>query len=310
MGFPLTLVTAVLCIGGTEEGVKFLSTWTLARRRREFDEPVDGIVYGAAASLGFAAMENVSYFDRGRLSSVLVTVRSLVSAPAHLFFGAIWGYALGQTLVHKRYRVLPLFALAALAHGTFDTFCFIDGLGFLSDVENAVLAGVFVILLRRALRSGVVTAASPESSRGPRLLFGVGRRAVFVGFTAALLLSAWFLMRFARAVDAEHHRVSYAFLAGGGVLFLLMGVLAGGLARSLPLDVVLDDAGVTFAGAARAWASISGAKREGRSYIELLSAEGNLRLGPADARTLDALLLTIQGRLGTRGRSTGDAAPP
>ncbi len=39
------------------------------QRRKEFDEPVDGIVYGIVASLGFAAAENIRYFAVGRLDA-------------------------------------------------------------------------------------------------------------------------------------------------------------------------------------------------------------------------------------------------
>src|SRR5439155_1969549 len=102
--------------------------FALAYQRREFDEPVDGIVYGAVSALGFAAVENVKYFTVGRLSAVIVIVRTFMSIPAHMFFGAIWGYAAGRKLVARRTSIALFLALAALLHGAFDTFLAIDGM--------------------------------------------------------------------------------------------------------------------------------------------------------------------------------------
>jgi RsiW-degrading membrane proteinase PrsW (M82 family) len=42
-----------------EEFFKFVVLWFFASRRRWFDEPMDGIVYGVIASLGFATLENI-----------------------------------------------------------------------------------------------------------------------------------------------------------------------------------------------------------------------------------------------------------
>ncbi len=58
--------------------------------------------------------ENVKYFALGRLSPSVIVMRTLTSAPAHLFFGAIWGYALGARLVSRRRRLPLFFAVAAI----------------------------------------------------------------------------------------------------------------------------------------------------------------------------------------------------
>ena len=57
---------------------------------KEFDELMDGIVYGAVASLGFATLENIMYCIDGGLS--VVAIRALTAVPAHASFGAIMGY--------------------------------------------------------------------------------------------------------------------------------------------------------------------------------------------------------------------------
>src|SRR5262249_43986258 len=109
--FPIALVVFTFTVGFSEEGSKFLGAWTLAKHRREFDEPVDGIVYGCASALGFAAIENIKYFAANRLSGLVVTGRAFTSVPLHMFVGAIWGYALGRKLVRKKTSVILYFLL-------------------------------------------------------------------------------------------------------------------------------------------------------------------------------------------------------
>ena len=77
-----------------EELLKFSVLYLYASRHREFDEPMDGIVYGVVASLGFATLENVLYTASGGMTVAIA--RSLTAVPAHAFMGAIMGYYVGQ----------------------------------------------------------------------------------------------------------------------------------------------------------------------------------------------------------------------
>ena len=51
--------TAFFSSAGVEEAVKFLFLFFLIWGNRNFNEPLDGIVYGVFVSLGFAWAENV-----------------------------------------------------------------------------------------------------------------------------------------------------------------------------------------------------------------------------------------------------------
>jgi RsiW-degrading membrane proteinase PrsW (M82 family) len=107
-------------VGLVEEGVKFISVRVYAYRSVHFDEPMDGIIFGISAALGFASLENVGYvFQYGAATAF---TRALISVPGHAFWGAILGYYLGEAKVQRR----PLLAVQGLAiavflHGTFDT---------------------------------------------------------------------------------------------------------------------------------------------------------------------------------------------
>jgi RsiW-degrading membrane proteinase PrsW (M82 family) len=59
---------------------------------------MDGIVYGVAAALGFATLENILYvFSAASSSEALVigATRALISVPGHALFAVPWGYAMG-----------------------------------------------------------------------------------------------------------------------------------------------------------------------------------------------------------------------
>lgn len=62
-------------------------------RHTEFDEPMDGIIYAAAAGLGFASIENILYVLEGGASVGII--RAITSVPGHVIFSCIWGFALG-----------------------------------------------------------------------------------------------------------------------------------------------------------------------------------------------------------------------
>ena len=127
ISLPLALTSAVF-IGINEETWKFLATLRLVRKLPEFDEPIDGMIYGMTVALGFAAIENIEYMVRFG-PGVLVT-RSLLSIPIHLACGATWGYGLARARFiskHKRYFItaLPYLLAAAGIHAAFDFFVFL-----------------------------------------------------------------------------------------------------------------------------------------------------------------------------------------
>ena len=107
-------------IGLVEEFTKFLSVRIFAYRSSYFDEPMDGIVFGVAAGLGFATFENLFYvFQNGVGIGIL---RAMVSVPGHAFWGAIIGFYLGEAKVRDRpWLALYGLGIAMLLHGLFDT---------------------------------------------------------------------------------------------------------------------------------------------------------------------------------------------
>src|SRR6195256_6225790 len=131
------LVQAMHSIFGVampEETVKILVIVAVSARRRPLADPMDSVVYGAAAGLGFAAYENLAYLvQHPEMWRSLAVLRSVLTVPFHGALGIIAGayLALGRSGTalgahrHNRdwarisNRILMLFAPMAL-HAGFD----------------------------------------------------------------------------------------------------------------------------------------------------------------------------------------------
>jgi RsiW-degrading membrane proteinase PrsW (M82 family) len=75
-----------------EETVKILVIIAVSARRRPFADPMDSVVYGAAAGLGFAAYENLAYLvQHPEMWRSLAVLRSVLTVPFHGALGIIAG---------------------------------------------------------------------------------------------------------------------------------------------------------------------------------------------------------------------------
>ena len=112
-------VSMLLVVGPVEETCKFLAIRLGVYRSLHFEEPMDGLVYGAAASLGFASLENLLYVLT--YGPEVMLLRAPFSTLAHLVFGSLWGYGLGLRRVGHGARVVwGSLAGAAVFHGVFN----------------------------------------------------------------------------------------------------------------------------------------------------------------------------------------------
>ncbi len=88
----------------TEELLKLFILYAIVLKRKEFNEPMDGIVYGVAVSLGFATYENYEYVYRLALewkeydiTPLNVAIwRSYSAVPMHGLNGCLMGFYLGK----------------------------------------------------------------------------------------------------------------------------------------------------------------------------------------------------------------------
>lgn len=112
---------AVLAIGVFEEAAKFVPFMLIVVRFREFDEPIDGIIYASFIALGYAAIENFNYLQY--LTPTEAVARGFAGSIVHILFASIWGYFIGRAVLRrKRVLVTALLAVgsAAVIHGVYD----------------------------------------------------------------------------------------------------------------------------------------------------------------------------------------------
>lgn len=121
--------SAFLCAAIPEEFFKFRVLQKVSKDAA-FDEPMDGIVYGAVASLGFATLENILYCMNGDIGTIVG--RAITAVPAHASFGAIMGYYYSKA--HFNGQKVGVFSTAyflpMMLHGIYDYVLFVMvGLG-------------------------------------------------------------------------------------------------------------------------------------------------------------------------------------
>lgn len=121
--FPSGVLKAFFTAGFLEEFFKWFILYYIAYKHVEFDELYDGIVYGAAVSLGFASAENILYLLAHGVD--MAFGRALLPVSSHALFGIIMGYYLGKGKFSTSIRVKNQFLFLSLLipfllHGLYD----------------------------------------------------------------------------------------------------------------------------------------------------------------------------------------------
>lgn len=154
-----------LVVAPVQEVAKVAAAWP-AFVSKHIDEPYDGVVHAAAASLAYAAVE-IGWVLHANGTGGLWIARALLSLPAHVFFACLWGYALGRAKRSRRGPSIfpPAFIASIVAHGLYAHFVYGRGPGALLAVTPLLAAMGFVSwLLARDLQ-----ARDAPSSRVPSL---------------------------------------------------------------------------------------------------------------------------------------------
>ncbi|WP_437319180.1 PrsW family intramembrane metalloprotease [Sorangium sp. So ce385] len=159
----VTLVYLFVVAAPLEQGLKVAAVAPIARLRT-VEEPFDGLVYAAAAALGFVSAHNAVYLWGRPLSSIDI-VRALLAVPAHLSFASLWGYALGRErkrpLGGRRFNAAWLVAM--VLNGAYDYIVFACRPVALFLAAPVLLGIGFVVFL--AARDLLRRSASPHSSQ-------------------------------------------------------------------------------------------------------------------------------------------------
>jgi RsiW-degrading membrane proteinase PrsW (M82 family) len=141
-----TLVLVCIIAPFVEEGAKVLGVFAA---RHHIIEIEDGLVFGAAAGLGFSATENLLYeyvalASYGLVGYIIVAViRSISSALLHGSSTAVSGYGIARKWLYHR-AFLPFFIVAILMHSSFN---FLASLSLLFEGTYIPLYGLILAIV-------------------------------------------------------------------------------------------------------------------------------------------------------------------
>jgi RsiW-degrading membrane proteinase PrsW (M82 family) len=168
----LKLAAGILIVGATQEFLKYAAVRYSVFLSQEFDERIDGIIYGAAAGLGYATMLNVNYvIGSGGVDLGIAALRVVVAALAQASFAGVTGYFLGRAKFENKGPLwLPgglllasvlngvvTVALGATSRSGLQTTP-VNGL-ILAAVVAAITFGALFAIIRHNNRSVLVEAA-------------------------------------------------------------------------------------------------------------------------------------------------------
>ena len=130
-----------------EEPAKILGVFLIAtatRLKKELNDHLDGLIYGAAAGLGFGFVENILYIIGGLAKGayLIIAVRA-VTIGMHMFCTGLIGWWIGYLKVNglpvNLTNVLPALFFSMLIHATWNTIAYLGLLGLIILIVFAVL---------------------------------------------------------------------------------------------------------------------------------------------------------------------------
>jgi len=169
-GEPARIFDAFVLTGIVEELSKWVMLVAAVYAWREFDEPMDGLVYGVAIALGFATLENFLFLSSRGLA--IAWQRAIFAVPAHALFGGCMGFYVGRAKFapvdgahpHRFWLSLTLSFVAPVGfHGSYN-FALLHGLDLKVWVAITLLSLSFwVFVLRRVKRADRASPYRPKT---------------------------------------------------------------------------------------------------------------------------------------------------
>lgn len=152
-----SLIGSFFTAAPIEEGLKLAVMYYLVFKMKDFNEPLDGIVYGVSASLGFATLENFYYvyvlsdtFNTSAMS--LAALRAFSAIPAHAVFGIFMGYFfMKYAFIKKGDNLIFAFLVPFALHGCYNLFVYSN---FLVAIILIIISWIIGLRLFSKLKKG------------------------------------------------------------------------------------------------------------------------------------------------------------
>lgn len=149
----------IFSLAALEELLKFAVVFFWVLRRKEFDEPIDAMVYMVVAALGFATIENIATALRATNGIELLTLRFIGATLLHSLSSGIVGYYWARGIIackQAQYVALGLF-FGIVFHTIFNYLMIVWGPG-VRVTGLLILLGLFVLYDFERLKKPDITA--------------------------------------------------------------------------------------------------------------------------------------------------------
>jgi RsiW-degrading membrane proteinase PrsW (M82 family) len=173
-----SLLASILVTGFIFEAIKYYAVRLVVYATDEFDERMDGIVYGTIAGLGIATLLNLHYIlDNGGVSLGPGVIHVVTTGLAQASLGGIVGYFMAQAkFEHKPVWYVPLgVSLAALGDGLFTWLISeVSAIGLTVDPWRSlalaliVAIAIFLVLVALMNRAHALTLKQTAIAEGQR----------------------------------------------------------------------------------------------------------------------------------------------
>ena len=153
-GVAYLSAVSLFALALVEEGMKFAAAYLAVHKNRDFNEPVDAMIYMVVAALGFATVENIGALAGGGQSQ-LALASTIFAATSLRFVGATLLHSLTSGLVGYAWargvrdmKILPHvvvgLVIASVLHAIFNSLIINHG-NIIYTVVFLLIIGFFVL---------------------------------------------------------------------------------------------------------------------------------------------------------------------
>jgi RsiW-degrading membrane proteinase PrsW (M82 family) len=162
-----SLLSSILIVGFTWQAIAYAAVRLVVYNTAEFDERMDGIVYGTVAGLGVATLLNLNYvLDNGGVALGPGVIQVVTTALAQASFSGLLGYFMAEAkFEHKPVWWVPLgLCIAAVLNGLFSwLFSEVSATGLTVSPWRSLALGVVVALAVFGLLLALMRRATQET---------------------------------------------------------------------------------------------------------------------------------------------------
>jgi len=141
----LNILVFSIFVGFNEEFWKAFVAVLILKKLKQFNEPIDALIYSMSIALGFAAFENISYTAAGGFGTLVI--RSFTAVPLHAGLASIWGSGIASAKYYKDGKyfrtLIPYVFIAALIHAFYNYIQFMNS----ENPVSLIIALIFAFFI-------------------------------------------------------------------------------------------------------------------------------------------------------------------